>query len=238
MASARADRRVHQRARRDELVAARLNWKLLVAFGGTAAIVSIGLVVEYDSRAVSYLSGLYLGLFLAGLWAIVLDHTGVSLRRAEVYAEGWTASVLAKAAKEGWQVRRDVPFEDAEVEAIAVTDTCVLAIRTRWGTSWGGRYGWQRRIRALRDARWVAKKTTDLLTDAGIAIEARAVIVVWGPGATSSADEAGVAVVRGGELAGKLVEMAAAGAWAIEVDRALAAIDAHLARRAEQSTAA
>lgn len=237
MASARAERRVHRRARRDELVAARRKWPVLVTFGGLATIVSVGLVVVFDSRVVSYLSGLYLGLFLAGLWTIVLDHTGVSLRRMAAQAEAWTAAVLRKAARHGWHSCSGVAVEGARVEQVAVNDRCVLAIQTRWAVDWSEGFGWQQRIRALRDAGWAAAKVTALLHDAGIDIAVRPVLVLWGPGAPPSGDEAGVSVVRGPELADRLAEMATIDGWAIEVDRALRVLESHLAGE-DRSTAA
>lgn len=139
-----------------------------------AAAACVGIIND------GFLRGFMVGITLSAiplLQAHVRGMAGSEFRLMGPEAELWTAKEL-RSLDASWQVFHNVGFDGLDVDHVAVSDTCMLAVETKWSadpTSWTSH-------RARQDLRGQALKGADKVRMMTRAPRVITLVACWAPG--------------------------------------------------------
>jgi hypothetical protein len=156
-------------------------WRSSAAFLGwvTVAVIGIGLVPFLRWRGL--LAGVIIGCAFTLLAMAVMRAGNAQVHGA--WAERWSLESLRKVS--GWLVTENLPFQDVDVDHVAVTPAAVLAIETKYhGPGYDAATNLKRHRRDLDAAQAAERKVSSYLRSLKLPtpVPTSAVLMVWGPG--------------------------------------------------------
>jgi hypothetical protein len=204
----RAGRRLRGRSRRASLRILAVNWRGVVVLVATVgAILAVAIWLEPDA----FMRGLLLGVgataTLAMLAYVAATFNAEQHLRFASAGEELTADVFEarRMRRRGWQIVHNLEFDGfGDVDHVAVGPAGILAIESKWtNLPWVVKDGMLRVLGRdpLAQARRSARKIRLFLRSEGVVVEPVPLLVIWGSGAPTEADEGlwinGVLVVAG-----------------------------------------
>lgn len=127
-----------------------------------------------------------------------LDATGMTSRRLGIMAEQWTADELHRLDKASWNVIHHVMLVHRDIDHVAVGPPGVIAIETKFRSSW-------ERVDLDLMARDVVRQRRDVAGRARQNVDdVRCVVAMWGPNVGEATQLHGVVFVPGKDLGERL----------------------------------
>lgn len=177
-------------------------WPKLLA---PAVVLGVGLVFLHwilPDLIASYVTAALAAIALCQIHQLGLDATGMTSRRIGIMAEQWTADELHGLDRKSWNVIHHVMLEYTDVDHVAVGPPGVIAVETKFRSSW-------ERVDLDRMALDVARQRRDV---AGRARQkerdVRCVVAMWGPDVGEATQLHGVVFVPGKDLGERLCNAA------------------------------
>jgi len=118
---------------------------------------------------------------------VILTLDGAEGIRIRADAERWSSSALRRLGRPHWRVVDNVPFEDGDVDHVAIGPTGVLAVETKFTS-----FPWEVRETGLEgpldrpvdQAKLGARRIRLFLKSRGLDVQVAPALAVWGPGST------------------------------------------------------
>lgn len=170
-------------------------WPKLVA---PAVVLVLGLVFLHwilPDAVAPYVTAAVGTWVLCQMHQLSLDASGMTSRRLGIMAEQWTADELRKLDRGTWHVIHHVMLEHRDIDHVAIGPAGVIAVETKFRSSWERVDLEHLAFEVARQRRKVAGRARQSVDDV------RCVVAMWGPDVGEATEFHDVAFCLGRDLA-------------------------------------
>ena len=143
-----------------------------------AAVVGLGLVVLHwtlPDVVAPYVTTAFATAVLCQMRQLGLDASGMTSRRLGIMAEQWTADELRRLDHRTWDVVHHVMLEQSDIDHVAVGPAGVVAVETKFRSSWAHTDLHSVAFDAARQRRKLAARSHQEASNV------RCLVAMWGP---------------------------------------------------------